>query len=45
MPSNIISINVETKIKDDDLAWIVGDSKMEELIELLNEIGGKYQDA
>jgi len=44
MPSNVITINNHDTIKDDDLAWIVSDSKMEELIEILNKIGDKYQD-
>lgn len=44
MPANVITINATYPIKDDDLAWVVPDSKMEELIELLNKIGDKYQD-
>lgn len=44
MPANVITINNHDTIKDDDLAWIVSDSKMEELVELLNKIGDKYQD-
>jgi hypothetical protein len=44
MPANVITINNHDTIKDDGLAWIVSDSKMEELIDLLNKIGDKYQD-
>lgn len=44
MPSNVIQINTVCKVEDDDLAWVVPDSKMEELIALLNKIGDKYQD-
>ncbi len=44
MPANVIQINPECKVQDDDLAWVVPDSKMEELIEFLNKIGDKYQD-
>jgi len=34
MPGNIVKIN-----SSEELAWYVGDSKMEELIKFLNEIG------
>ena len=44
MPANVITINNYRKIEDDDLAWVVSDSKMEKLISLLNKIGDKYQD-
>jgi len=40
MPSNMISIN-----NSDGLTWIVGDSKMDELIEYLDKIGEKYKKA
>ncbi len=38
MPSNIIQIN-----SDNELTWIVGDSKMDDLITLLNKIGDKEE--
>jgi len=44
MPANVITINNYHKIEDDDLAWVVSDSEMEELINLLTKIGDKYQD-
>ena len=44
MPSNIITINNWDTLKDDDLAWIVGDSKMGELIKLLNKLGDRYKE-
>ena len=34
MPGNIVQIN-----RAEELEWYVGDSKMEDLIEYLNEIG------
>jgi len=39
MPSNVISIN-----RSDDLSWILGDSKMDGLIEYLNKYGCKYNE-
>jgi len=38
MPSNIIKIN-----HSDELIWVVGDSKMDNLIAYLNEIGDKEE--
>jgi len=38
MPSNIIQIN-----SDNELTWVVGDSKMDDLITLLNKIGDKEE--
>jgi len=38
MPSNIIQINFS-----DELSWQVGDSKMDDLIAYLNEIGYKEE--
>ena len=37
MPSNLVTINYSK-----DLEWIVPDSRMEELIALINEIGDKH---
>ena len=38
MPSNIININVSK-----ELTWIVGDSKMEDLMNYLDEIGERTE--
>lgn len=38
MPTSIIKIN-----NSDELQWYVGDSRMEELIKLLNKLGSKIQ--
>ncbi len=38
MPSNIIQINYAS-----ELTWIVGDTKMDDLITYLNEIGDKEE--
>ena len=38
MPRNIIQINSDSK-----LTWVVGDSKMDDLITLLNKIGNKEE--
>lgn len=38
MPSNIININVSK-----ELTWIVGDSKMEDLMNYLDEIGERKE--
>ena len=38
MPSNIVKIN-----HSDELIWEVGDSKMDNLIAYLNEIGDKEE--
>ena len=44
MPSNVITINNHAEIANDDLAYVVPDSKMQELLDLLNKISDKYQD-
>ena len=36
MPSNIIQVN-----NSNELTWVIGDSKMDDLITYLNEIGEK----
>lgn len=40
MPSNVVTIN---RSNLSDLNWTIGDSKMDELIGLLNKIGTSHQ--